>query len=36
MVGDLKYFDGALGEIERVPAELKQRYVTGATSTAAG
>ncbi|WP_028937978.1 ribonucleoside-diphosphate reductase subunit alpha [Pseudonocardia spinosispora] len=28
MVGDLKYFDGALGEIERVPAELKELYAT--------
>lgn len=28
MVGDLKYFDGALGKIERVPAELKQLYAT--------
>ena len=28
MVGDLKYFDGALGEIERVPADLKELYAT--------
>ncbi|WP_051580235.1 ribonucleoside-diphosphate reductase subunit alpha [Pseudonocardia acaciae] len=28
MVGDLKYFDGALGEIERVPDELKRLYAT--------
>ncbi len=28
MVSDLKYFDGSLGQIDRVPAELKQRYVT--------
>jgi ribonucleoside-diphosphate reductase alpha chain len=28
MVGDLKYFDGALGEIDRVPADLKELYAT--------
>ncbi|MBT0961886.1 ribonucleoside-diphosphate reductase subunit alpha [Denitromonas iodatirespirans] len=28
MVGDLKYFDGSLAPIERIPAELKARYAT--------
>jgi len=28
MVADLKYFDGSLGEIDRVPAELKALYAT--------
>lgn len=28
MVGDLKYFDGALGEIDRVPTDLKELYAT--------
>ena len=28
MISDLKYFDGALGEIERVPDELKRLYAT--------
>jgi ribonucleoside-diphosphate reductase alpha chain len=28
MVSDLKYFDGSLGEIDRVPADLKQLYAT--------
>ncbi|MQY51206.1 ribonucleoside-diphosphate reductase subunit alpha [Rhodocyclus gracilis] len=28
MVADLKYFDGSLGPIERIPAELKARYAT--------
>ncbi len=28
MVADLKYFDGSLAPIERVPAELKGRYAT--------
>jgi len=28
MISDLKYFDGALGGIERVPDELKQLYAT--------
>ncbi|MBT3065497.1 ribonucleoside-diphosphate reductase subunit alpha [Rhodoferax sp. U11-2br] len=28
MVADLKYFDGSLGPIERVPDELKARYAT--------
>jgi ribonucleoside-diphosphate reductase alpha chain len=28
MVSDLKYFDGSLGEIERVPAEIKRLYAT--------
>jgi ribonucleoside-diphosphate reductase alpha chain len=28
MVSDLKYFDGALGAIDRVPDELKQLYAT--------
>jgi ribonucleoside-diphosphate reductase alpha chain len=28
MVSDLKYFDGALGTIDRVPEELKQLYAT--------
>ncbi|HEY2202957.1 MAG TPA: ATP cone domain-containing protein [Pseudonocardia sp.] len=28
MVGDLKYFDGALGEISRVPEDLKELYAT--------
>ncbi len=28
MVGDLKYFDGSLAPIDRIPAELKARYAT--------
>ncbi|MDF0605849.1 ribonucleoside-diphosphate reductase subunit alpha [Neisseriaceae bacterium TC5R-5] len=28
MVSDLKYFDGSLGQIDRVPAELKALYAT--------
>ena len=28
MAADLKYFDGALGPIDRIPAELKSLYVT--------
>jgi ribonucleoside-diphosphate reductase alpha chain len=28
MISDLKYFDGSLGPIDRVPAELKQLYAT--------
>ncbi|AMO37207.1 ribonucleotide-diphosphate reductase subunit alpha [Thauera humireducens] len=28
MVADLKYFDGSLAPIERIPAELKARYAT--------
>ncbi|MDO9598675.1 MAG: ribonucleoside-diphosphate reductase subunit alpha [Azoarcus sp.] len=28
MVADLKYFDGMLGPIDRIPAELKARYAT--------
>ena len=28
MVDDLKYFDGSLAEIERVPGHLKQKYLT--------
>jgi len=28
MVGDLKYFDGSLGPIDRVPEDLKQLYMT--------
>ncbi len=28
MVNDLKYYDGSLQEIERIPAELKRRYAT--------
>ncbi|MEU6645353.1 ribonucleoside-diphosphate reductase subunit alpha [Saccharomonospora sp. NPDC046836] len=28
MVSDLKYFDGSLGDIDRVPADLKQLYAT--------
>jgi len=28
MVADLKYFDGSLARIERVPADLKARYAT--------
>ncbi|QVQ54141.1 ribonucleoside-diphosphate reductase subunit alpha [Spiractinospora alimapuensis] len=28
MVADLKYFDGVLGPIDRIPAELKERYAT--------
>ncbi|MCS7481385.1 ribonucleoside-diphosphate reductase subunit alpha [Umezawaea endophytica] len=28
MVGDLKYFDGSLSPIERIPAELKALYAT--------
>ncbi|TCO81540.1 ribonucleoside-diphosphate reductase class II [Plasticicumulans lactativorans] len=28
MIADLKYFDGALGRIDRVPAELKALYAT--------
>jgi ribonucleoside-diphosphate reductase alpha chain len=28
MVSDLKYFDGSLGSIDRIPADLKQLYAT--------
>ena len=28
MVADLKYFDGSLGQIDRVPADLKALYAT--------
>jgi ribonucleoside-diphosphate reductase alpha chain len=28
MVGDIKYFDGSLAKIDRVPAELRQLYAT--------
>ena len=28
MVNDLKYYDGSMQAIERVPAEIKQRYAT--------
>lgn len=28
MVSDLKYFDGSLGQIDRVPGDLKRRYAT--------
>ena len=28
MVNDLKYYDGSLQAIERVPADIKQRYAT--------
>ncbi|WP_199433093.1 ribonucleoside-diphosphate reductase subunit alpha [Qaidamihabitans albus] len=28
MVADLKYFDGSLGEIDRVPADLKELFAT--------
>ncbi len=28
MVGDLKYFDGSLAKIDRVPAELRELYAT--------
>lgn len=28
MVDDLKYFDGSISEIERIPEELKQKYIT--------
>ncbi|MBZ0106268.1 MAG: ribonucleoside-diphosphate reductase subunit alpha [Sulfuricella denitrificans] len=28
MIGDLKYFDGSLSKIDRVPAELRQLYAT--------
>ena len=28
MVSDLKYFDGALGQIDRVPDDLKALYAT--------
>jgi ribonucleoside-diphosphate reductase alpha chain len=28
MIADLKYFDGSLGSIDRVPAELKRLYAT--------
>jgi ribonucleoside-diphosphate reductase alpha chain len=28
MISDLKYFDGSLGSIDRVPAELKRLYAT--------
>jgi ribonucleoside-diphosphate reductase alpha chain len=28
MVSDLKYFDGSLGQIDRVPGDLKQLYAT--------
>src|SRR5690554_1209273 len=28
MVNDLKYFDGSVQQIDRIPAELKARYAT--------
>lgn len=28
MISDLKYFDGSLGRIDRIPVELKARYAT--------
>ncbi|MDA8225779.1 MAG: ribonucleoside-diphosphate reductase subunit alpha, partial [Betaproteobacteria bacterium] len=28
MVGDIKYFDGSLARIDRIPAELRQLYAT--------
>lgn len=28
MIDDLKYFDGSIIEIERIPADLRQRYLT--------
>jgi ribonucleoside-diphosphate reductase alpha chain len=28
MIGDLKYFDGSLSKIDRVPAEVRQLYAT--------
>ena len=28
MVADLKYFDGSLAKIDRVPAEIKKLYAT--------
>ena len=28
MIDDLKYFDGVISEIERIPAHLKQKYLT--------
>ena len=28
MVNDLKYYDGSLQAIERIPAAIKQRYAT--------
>ena len=28
MIADLKYFDGSLARIDRIPAELKRRYAT--------
>ena len=28
MIDDLKYFDGSLSEIERIPPELKEKYLT--------
>ncbi|MFZ5483097.1 MAG: ribonucleoside-diphosphate reductase subunit alpha [Pseudomonadota bacterium] len=28
MVGDIKYFDGSLAKIDRIPAELRQLYAT--------
>ncbi|MBP2472492.1 ribonucleoside-diphosphate reductase alpha chain [Crossiella equi] len=28
MIGDLKYFDGSLGAIDRIPAEVKSLYAT--------
>jgi ribonucleoside-diphosphate reductase alpha chain len=28
MISDLKYFDGVLGPIDRIPAEIKARYAT--------
>ena len=28
MIDDLKYFDGVVGEIERIPEEIRKKYVT--------
>jgi ribonucleoside-diphosphate reductase alpha chain len=33
MVSDLKYFDGSLGAIDRVPDDLKALYATASRST---
>ena len=28
MIADLKYFDGSLSKIDRIPAELRELYAT--------
>ena len=36
MVNDLKYFDGSVQTIDRIPADLKAKYATAFKSSPAG